>query len=233
MAYSTLGRLGDIAEDQWGLVTLRRAKRAGVSTATLKRLSDRDSVLERVAHGVYRLTGSPPPDHIELRAAWIQLAPEIPAWERQPKQGVVSHRSAAALYELGDLPAGRHEFTVDIRKQSRRRDVRLHHRQLNPSESLRIRGLLVTRPTRTVSDLLLDREEPEAVAQVVADAIRGGHEHPGAFADALAPFAKRFGFRQGDGLSLLRWLLDLVRDPQAPEWMDEARRRSPARPRKP
>jgi hypothetical protein len=37
------------------------------------------------------------------------------------------------------------------------------------------------------------------------------------------PFAMRFGFRRGDGLSLLRWLLDLVGDPQATRWLDEAR----------
>jgi hypothetical protein len=54
-------------------------------------------ILDRVAHGVYRLAGAPPPDYPDLRAAWLQLAPQVPAWERTPEQGVVSHRSAAAL----------------------------------------------------------------------------------------------------------------------------------------
>lgn len=72
-------------------------------------------MLERVAHGVYRLTTAPIPDHMELRAAWLQLAPDIPAWERTSAQGVVSHRSAAALYGLGHLPADRHEFTIPNR----------------------------------------------------------------------------------------------------------------------
>lgn len=222
MAHSTLNRLAEIAEDQWGLVTRRQAERAGVSPDTLRRLT-RDSSLERVANGVYHLAGAPSPDHKELRAAWLQLAPDVLAWERKPNEGVVSHRSAAALYGLGHLPADRHEFTVAKRKQSRRPDMRLHHRQLNTSEVIWLRGLPTTRPSRIASDLLLDNEEPEAVAHVVADAIRGVYDYPGTFADALAPFAMRFGFRRDDGLALLRWLLDLVRDPQTPKWLEEAR----------
>ncbi len=222
MAHSTLNRLAEIAEDQWGLVTRRQAERAGVSPDTLRRLT-RDSSLERVANGVYHLAGAPSPDHKDLRAAWLQLTPNVLAWERKPDEGVVSHRSAAALYGLGHLPADRHEFTVAKRKQSRRPDMRLHHRQLNTSEWIQLRGLPTTRPSRIASDLLLDGEEPEAVAHMVADAIRGVYDYPGAFVDALAPFAVRFGFRRGDGLAVLRWLLDLVGDPQAPRWLEEAR----------
>src|ERR1039458_8479287 len=93
--YSTLNRLSRYAEDQWGLVTRRQAEMAGVSRATLTRLIA-ESILERVDHGVYHLAGAPMPDHPELRAAWLQLAPDVPAWERKPDQGVISHRSAAA-----------------------------------------------------------------------------------------------------------------------------------------
>ena len=220
--YSTLHRLAKIAEDQWGLVTRRQAERADVSQATLQRLAT-TGVLDRVAQGVYRLTGAPPPDHLELRAAWLQLAPEVPAWERTPEQGIVSYRSAAALYGLGHLPADRHEFTLPVRRQSRRKDVRLHHRSVSPSEWIVLHGMPVTRPSRVAADLLADKEDPEAVAQVIADAIRSIYDYPGKFADALAPHAARFGLRRGDGLALLRWLLDLVGDPETSRWMQEAR----------
>ena len=220
--YSTLHRLAKIAEDQWGLVTRRQAERADVSQATLQRLAT-TGVLDRVAQGVYRLTGAPPPDHLELRAAWLQLAPEVPAWERTPEQGIVSYRSAAALYGLGHLPADRHEFTLPVRRQSRRKDVRLHHRSVSPSEWIVLHGMPVTRPSRVAADLLADKEDPEAVAQVIADAIRAIYDYPGTFADALAPHAARFGLRRGDGLALLRWLLDLVGDPETSRWMQEAR----------
>jgi hypothetical protein len=180
-------------------------------------------VLERVAQGVYRLSGSPTPEHLELRAAWLQLAPDVPAWERTPHQGVVSHRSAAAVYGLGHLPADRHEFTLPIRRQSRRPDVRLHQREVTDSEWTPLRGLPVTRPARIAADLLADREDPAAVGHVVADAIRGVYDYPGTFVDALAPHAAKFGLRSHDGIALLGWLLDLVGDPETAEWMTEAR----------
>ena len=219
---STLRRLAPIAEDQWGLVTRRQAEQAGVSPATLQRLAS-TGVLDRVAHGVYRLAGAPPADHLDLRAAWLQLAPEVPGWDRSPEQGLVSHRSAAALYGLGHLPADRHDFTLPERRQSRRADVRLHERPIHHGEWTVVGGLPVTRPSRIAADLLDDREDPEAVAYLVADAIRPGSDDPGTIADALAPYAARLGLRRGDGLALLRWLLDLVSDPDTSRWMEQAR----------
>ncbi len=103
----TLSRIGEAAQDQWGLITRRQAELAGVPQTTMERLTAPGSVLERVAHGVYRMAGAPEPDHLALRAAWLQLEPGVWAWERTPAQGVVSHRSAAALYGLGTcLPTG-------------------------------------------------------------------------------------------------------------------------------
>ena len=212
-----------MAEDQWGLITRRQAQKAGIPTTTLERLTADGSLLERVAQGVYRFTGAPPPDHLGLRAAWLQLAPQVPAWERTIRDGVVSHRSAAALYGIGDLPADRHDFTIPQRRQSRRPDVKLHIRELQPSEWTELRGLPVTRPSRIASDLLRDREDPEAVARLVVEAVREVYDYPGTLADSLSPHAFGFGLRKGDGLALLRWLFDLVGDRDTPRWMEEAR----------
>jgi len=219
----TINRLAPIAADQWGMITRSQADRAGVPHATFDRLVDDEDLVERVAHGVYRLKLAPTPDHLMLRAAWLQLAPDTPAWERRPEQGVVSHRSAAALYGIGDLPADQHDFTLPTRRQSRRPDVRLHRRQLADREWTWLRGLPVTLPSRVVDDLLRDDEGPEAIAQITADSIRAAYDYPRAFAEALGRHAARFGLRRGDGLALLRWLLDLVGDPETPRWMSEAR----------
>lgn len=127
------------------------------------------------------------------------------------------------LFGLGHLPSDRHDFTLPVRRQSRRPDVRLHQRQLNAEESLTHRGLLVTRPARTAADLLTDNEDPEAVGHVIADAIRAGMDEPGRFAQALVPVAERFGLRFGDGISVLRWLLELVGDRDTTSWLEGAR----------
>jgi hypothetical protein len=178
--------------------------------------------LERVATGVYRLVVAPIPDHLELRAAWLQLAPDVPAWERTVDQGLVSHRSAASMYGLGHLPADRHEFTLPKRKQTRRPDVRIHVGRVKEGW-ITLRGMPVTRPSRIASDLLRDHEDPEAVAQIITDAIRPVYDYPGTFADSLAPYAARFGLRKGDGVALLGWFLDMTGDPDKGRWMDEAR----------
>jgi hypothetical protein len=219
---STLSKLAGLAEEQWGFVTRRQAERAGVSPATFKRLI-RQGVLERTAPAVYRLAGAPVPDHVSLRSAWLQLAPETPVWQRQPDEGIVSHRSAAAVYGIGHLPADVHEFTLPGRRQVRRPDVRVHRGKLDGNEWIILRGLPVTRPSRIASDLLADREDPEAIGQLVADALREVYDYPGTFAQTLGPHAARFGLRRGDGVALLRWLLDLVGDPETEKWMEDAR----------
>lgn len=219
---STVSKLGQITEDQWGLVTRRQAERGGVSPATLQRLST-NGILERVGHGVYHLAGAPTPDHVSLRAAWLQLAPDTLAWQRKPDQGAVSHRSAAALYGLGHLPADTHEFTLPGRRQVRQPDVRIHQGKLGDEEWVTLHGLPVTRPSRIASDLLADREDPEAVGHVIADALRGVNDYAGTFVETLAPHASKLGLRRGDGVAVLRWLLDLVGDPETLRWMEEAR----------
>jgi predicted transcriptional regulator of viral defense system len=218
-----LAKLSPIAEDQWGLLTRRQAEKAGIPPATLARLTAEGTVLRRVAHGVYRLGGAPPPDHEALRAAWLQLEPDVPAWQRTPEQGVVSHRSAAALYELGELPADVHEFTVSRRRQSRRKDVRLHRRKIGKGQVLPWKGMPTTLPAQTASDLLYEHEDPEAVARIIVEAIRRANDYPGTIAQAIAPHAAQFGLRRGDGLALFRWLVGLVGDPEADQWMREAR----------
>ncbi len=220
---SPLLKLQEPAQDQWGLVTRRQAQAAGIGQSTLDRLTAEGGSLERVTRGVYQLAGAPIADHRDLRAAWLQLAPDRPAWERTPDQGVVSHRSAASLCGLGHLPADRHEFTVPRRRQTRRADVRIHVRPLHDGEWIEVGGLPVTRPARIASDLIRDHEDPEAIAQLIADAVRAGLERPEAFAGSLARHARSFGLRAGDGVALLSRLLGMTGDRERSRWIDRAR----------
>lgn len=218
---SALVTLADIAEEQYGLITKEQADAAGIAWSTISRHVSRGT-LERVARGVYRVRGTPPVDHIDLRAAWLQLAPGVPVWERVDEQGVVSHRSAAALYGLGHLPANRHEFILPARRQTRRPDIRLHRGHLDKSEWTVYEGLPVTRPRRIAADLLIDNEDPAAVAHIVVDAFRQAVDDPMAVSVAIAPHAAHYGLHRHDGVEMLSRLLELTNDPQRAAWLAQA-----------
>ena len=175
-SHSNLERIGSLASDQWGLITRRQAEQSGLSPATVARLSMTGGILKRVTHGVYLMAGAPVPEDLALRAAWLQLAPEVPVWERTAKDGVVSHRSAASLYRVGDLSADRHEFTLPERRQTRRRDVRLHTRPLSKSEWIALRRLpsralhesrLISYTTRRIRKLSLESLRTLSVASSI------------------------------------------------------------------
>jgi predicted transcriptional regulator of viral defense system len=207
-------RISEIAEGQWGLITRRQAQEAGVAHTSLARLTG-DGRLERVAHGVYRIRGSGEPELLALRAAWLQLAPETFAWARldDPGDAVVSHASAASLFRVGDLRADVHEFTLPRRRQTRRRDVRLHRDEVPVADRIVISGLPVTRAARLLVDLLADHVEPGVVGRIAAEVIDGGLEGAAEVAERITPYAARFGLPRGDGHATLDHLLAFAGSP--------------------
>lgn len=210
-----LARLAEVADDQWGLITLQQAAAQGVGWPTLSRHVAAGH-LERVAHGVYRLVGAGAADHLQLRAAWLQLDPATPAWRRldDPEVALVSHTSAAAVYGLGDFRDDVYEFTLPVRRQTRRKDVRLHRDTVEPEDRLVTAGLPATRAGRMVGDLLADHVEPLIVASIIGQVLRNAYDYPSVVAKHIAPYAERFGLPQGDGVRLLDHMLRLaeVRD---------------------
>lgn len=196
------------ADEQWGLVTRRQLETLGIRPATLARTLA-DGTLERITHGVYRVRGAGRPDHVGLRAAWLALDPSLPAWQRLGAPGValVSHASAAELYGVGDLRADAHEFTLPVRRQTRRADVRLHRGRVPHEHRTVLGGLPVTRAGWMIGDLLADHVDPESVARIAAETIDRELDRPSAIATRIAPFAKRFGLAPSDGTGLLDELL--------------------------
>jgi hypothetical protein len=206
-----LQRLTQLTEDQWGLVTRRQAERAGVAWSSFAQLV-KDKRVERVEHGVYRIRGAGEPDHLALRAAWLQLDPEKLAWERlnDPDVAVISHASSAAMYGVGDLLADVHEFTLPGRRQTRRPDVRLHRGRVPSDRWIVLRGLPVLRAGWMIGDLLADHVEPSTVAEITAEVLDHVYDYPRVIAESVGPFAARFGLPRGDGVALLDHLLKLA-----------------------
>jgi len=207
MSDERLLALADLAEGQWGLLTSgQAAAELDITALTLKRYADR-GLLFRLRHGVYRLAGSPGSPLEQLRAEWLALEPRRTAADRLSDPvpvGVVSHRSAAALQDLGDLDADVHQFTVPRRRHTRSPDVAFRVAELDPGDWHRVGGLPVTRPLRTVVDLAAARTDGGHLAGVVRDAILTGDTTPAQLADALRGYAHYYGLPPGDSAGLVR-----------------------------
>lgn len=197
--------LADIAAEQWGLITTAQARAVGGTPQMMANLCNRD-VLERLTHGVYRLVGVAPDPLDDLRAAWLATDPGRLAGQRlrDPDPVVVSHRSAASIYDLGDLEADRFEFTRNSRQRSTRTDVRFHRLDLQGQWRV-VDGLPVTTVARTIWDLAAAHVDGGHLASVVRDALTKHGVAADELADVLARYARRYGARNGEAL-LARFL---------------------------
>lgn len=201
----TVAVLGEYAADQWGLVTSAQATHAGVDAPTLTRLAAAGTITP-VVRGVYQLAGSPHARFVTEAAAWLRLDPAKPAWERDPLDpdgGVISHRSAALIHQIGDLLAPHVEFTIPRRRRTRDTTIRFHQAQLAPDEVTMVDWLPVTTVERTLADLFAEHLDGGHAADLLSDAFESHHIDNSRLAHYLAPFASRYGALRNDGQALI------------------------------
>ncbi len=168
--------VGELAADQWGLLTTRQAARRQVTRLHLSRLAERGH-LERVSYGVYAQPVALADPQVELKAAWLALDPTRTAAERLTNPaaaGVVSHTSAASLHGIGTMLDDEHHYTLPQRHRSRRDDVRTHRADLTPDDVTLVDGLPTTTPARTILDLVADHHDLDHVGQALRDAVTTG-----------------------------------------------------------
>lgn len=192
--------LAELASEQWGLLTAAQAVKLGVTHQALAQLL-REGAVERVLHGVYRMTGAPPGVFDDLRAAWLAIDPRRSAADRlRAPDAVVSFRSAAQVHGLGDMDADRHQFTVTSRRQSRRPDVIFHRSDLARDDWYLVDGLPVTTIVKTIGDLASARTDGGHLASVVRDAITMAGCDAERIAGVLSPQAHKYCYPDGQGL---------------------------------
>ncbi len=142
-----------IAERQQGFFTAAQAVACGYPTSShvyhLKAGSWR-----REYRGIYRLVRFPMSDDAQyvLWTLWSSNRLGAP-------QGVYSHQTALALFELSDLMPRRLHLTVPagFRRNAPTPDILVLHRgYLALEDCEKRRGYRVTRPLRAVADLLAD-----------------------------------------------------------------------------
>jgi predicted nucleotidyltransferase len=172
--------LFEVAESQSGYFTSADAKKLGYDYPHQHFHVSQGNWI-RVDHGIYRLKKFPAAKHEDLMRWWL--------WSR--RKGVLSHETAATLYELGDLLPGKIHLTVpeNFRKRPTRGLI-LHRAKLDESETESRDGVPVTKPLRTILDLARSHLDQERLETVARDAIFKGLTTSRELLDALAAMPK-------------------------------------------
>jgi predicted transcriptional regulator of viral defense system len=156
--------LFDIAKTQAGYFTSRQAEQAGYSRRVQHYHAHRGHWY-RIDRGIYRLVEYPSSPHEDL-IRWF-------LWSRA--KAVVSHETAAAVYEIGDVMPARIHLTVPTSFRKKVPACLIVHRADLPAEDVtRWNDVAITTPLRTVMDLSGSWIETDALAAVVRDALRDG-----------------------------------------------------------
>jgi len=196
--------LGRLAQGQWGMVTTRQAADTGVSRMQLSRMAA-VGVLERLAQGIYRMTGAPEHEHEEILTAWLAVSDGTVA-TRTANPVVVAGVAAARLHGIGDLWVDRIDLITRERRSSRNPRVRLQTRVLPAGEVTLVDGAPLLTPMRTIADLVDRWTDLSLVADVLRDAHEKGLADLRELARYLAPLAERDGFAPGDGAAFAEQL---------------------------
>jgi predicted transcriptional regulator of viral defense system len=153
-----------LAETQGGYFTAADAKDLGYAYPHQHFHVKRGNWI-RVDRGIFRLKRFPVSPHEDLIHWWL--------WSR--KQGAISHESAAAIYDIGDvLPRTTHLTVPKSFRKVAPRTVMLHKAQLHPTDIERREGFAVTTPLRTILDLMQGQLDPERLSLVTKDALQKG-----------------------------------------------------------
>lgn len=144
-------KLQEIALSQQGFFTAKQAQECGYSKSALT-YHVRNGDWERLGRGVYRLAILPEPSRPDLH--YIQLATSN---REGIVEGVFSRQTALALYDLSELMPRRLHLSVP---KSYKRSAQLpgsivfYKEDLDESDVTEVEGLRVTKPLKTVLDLV-------------------------------------------------------------------------------
>jgi predicted transcriptional regulator of viral defense system len=165
-------RLYEIAEGQQGFFTTKQAKAAGFAENTHPyHVQARNWIREH--RGIYRLASFPRGERPDLMlwSLWSRNREEI-------AQGVYSHQTALSLHDLSDVMPAKLHMTVpkSFRRNSEiPRVLVLHLADLSQSEIGAANAIRVTKPMRTILDLLEGGDTPLAtLRQALREGLRRG-----------------------------------------------------------
>jgi predicted transcriptional regulator of viral defense system len=165
-------RLYEIADRQLGFFTTKQAKAAGFAENTHPYHVKAGNWI-REHRGIYRLANFPRGERPDLMlwSLWSKNRAEV-------AQGVYSHQTALSLHDLSDVMPAKLHMTVPkgFRRNSEiPRVLVLHLADLPQSDIGEANGVRVTKPMRTILDLLECGEVPPAtLRQALREGLRRG-----------------------------------------------------------
>jgi predicted transcriptional regulator of viral defense system len=176
MAYNNIKaekKLFAIANLQQGFFTTQQAIRAGFQDA-VHPYHVKHGHWKREMRGIYRLVRYPQSDEAQY------IIPSL--WSRDRKgvpQGVLSHETALSIYDLSDVNPSKIHMSVPkgFRRQAAIPKVLVLHYGLHydGNDLQEHRGFRVTRPARTVRDMLSrESANPEIIEQALRDGYQTG-----------------------------------------------------------
>ena len=165
-------RLYEVSEDQQGFFTTKEAKAAGFAENTHPYHVQAGNWI-REHRGIYRLASFPRGERPDLMlwSLWSRN-------RREAAQGVYSHQTALSLYDLSDVMPAKLHMTVpkNFRRNSEiPRVLVLHFADLPQIDIGAVHGVRITKPMRTILDLLEHGEVPPAtLRQALREGLRRG-----------------------------------------------------------
>jgi predicted transcriptional regulator of viral defense system len=171
--------LHEIAEDNYGFLTVDDARRAGILPQRLAEMARRGS-LRREGLGLYRLDPFPAHELDSYRKATL--------WP-YGVEGVLSHETALDLYELSDVNPAKIHITVPKRYRLRRRETppsyRFHHEDLYARDITRHEGLPIVTPAKAIRQCHEANVRHDLVRQALEDAKQRGLLTRSAYAELM------------------------------------------------
>jgi very-short-patch-repair endonuclease/predicted transcriptional regulator of viral defense system len=152
-----------IARGQHGLITRAQALEVGISISAIRRRTSA-GLWERLLPGVYRIAGVP--------ASGRQAVVASVLWAGAG--ALVSHRAAAALWEMPGSWGIEVELTVPYTRAPKSPRVTVHRSlRLDRADRTKLDGIPITTPTRTLIDVAASIAD-EALEAAVEDALHRG-----------------------------------------------------------
>lgn len=187
-------QLFEIAETQQGYFTAKQAESVGFLPTNYQHHVGTGAWI-REDRGIYRLRNFPY-SQVAAQYAFYSL------WSRDRNdkpQGVYSHETALAIFELSDVNPSKIHMTVPtaFRKSAKTPEIlKLYYKNLNQSDIQSRDGFMVTKPLKTILDLMEDKTTSlEFVEQALIEGIIRGLIHLKALESDRIPESIRTTFR--------------------------------------